>query len=135
MTVHLIAALGRRGQVGRDGSLPWQAPEDLAWFRRQTMGSAVIVGGRTFASLPRLPGREVFPFDGTIAPADMIRSIHSGYQRTIWIAGGAATWRAFAPLVTGLRLLSLVDYDSDPADDARHTFFPFDAYGIDWRTA
>lgn len=134
MTVHLIAAVGRRGQVGRESGLPWHAPEDLAWFRRQTMGANVIVGRRTFLALPALPGREVFSYDGTITPQDMLRSIRAGYGGDTWIAGGAVTWRAFAPFVDGLRLLSAIDYDSALAEDARHTFFPFDAYAIDWRT-
>ena len=41
----------------------------------------------------------------------------------IWIAGGAHTWRAFAPHINGLKLISIVDYDG-PAD----AWFPFDAY-------
>lgn len=134
MTVHLIAAIGRRGQIGRFGGLPWHDPMDLAFFKRETKGGNVIVGRRTYATLPNLPGREVFPFDRNIDPAGTIRSIVQGYSGSIWIAGGAATWRAFAPFVDGLKLLSFIDYDSDPADDASHTFFPFDAYGIDWRT-
>lgn len=131
--VNLIAAVGRRGQVGRDGGLPWHHPADLAWFRRQTHGGTVIVGPATFATLPELRGREVFVFDGSIAPRDFIRSVKF-WHRPIWVAGGAATWRAFAPEVNGLKLISAIDYDCDPAEDRRHVFFPFDAYGIRWRS-
>lgn len=124
MSVNLIAAVGRNWKVGREGALPWHDRQDLAWFRKTTMGGIVIVGARTFRAMPALPGREVYSFDGTIAPEEMIKSV-KWYARPIWIAGGAFTWRAFAHLVDGLRLINIVDYDG-PAD----ALFPADAYGL-----
>ncbi|RZU03139.1 dihydrofolate reductase [Rivibacter subsaxonicus] len=61
MELAVIAAVARDGAIGRDGQMPWHLPEDLAHFRRVTMGCPVIMGRRTWASLPPrfrpLPGR------------------------------------------------------------------------------
>lgn len=57
----LIAGVARNGVIGRDNQLLWHLPEDLAYFRRQTQGSPVIMGRKTWDSLPPrfrpLPGR------------------------------------------------------------------------------
>ena len=59
--INLILARAANGVIGRDGALPWHLPEDLAHFKRQTMGAPVIMGRRTWDSLPPkvrpLPGR------------------------------------------------------------------------------
>src|SRR4051794_16816345 len=55
----LIAAVAANGVIGRDGTLPWRLPEDLRRFRVLTMGHAIIMGRRTWESLPHaLPGRQ-----------------------------------------------------------------------------
>lgn len=55
----VIVAVGRDGAIGRDGGLIWRIPADLKRFRQLTMGHAVIMGRRTWQSLPKgaLPGR------------------------------------------------------------------------------
>ena len=56
----LIVAVGRDGAIGRAGDLPWQAPEDLAHFRRTTYGHALVLGRVTWESIGRpLPGRRI----------------------------------------------------------------------------
>ena len=55
----LIAAVAANGVIGRDGKLPWRLPEDLRHFRALTTGHAVIMGRRTWESLPHaLPERQ-----------------------------------------------------------------------------
>jgi len=55
----LIAAVARNGVIGREGRLPWRLPEDLRRFRALTTGHAIIMGRRTWESLPHaLPGRQ-----------------------------------------------------------------------------
>jgi dihydrofolate reductase len=60
-TLSLIAAVARNGAIGNAGGLLWHLPEDLAHFRRTTMGRPVIMGRKTWESLPArfrpLPGR------------------------------------------------------------------------------
>jgi dihydrofolate reductase len=59
--ISLVAAVARGGVIGRDGALPWRLPEDARRFRERTMGHAVVMGRRTWDSLPErfrpLPGR------------------------------------------------------------------------------
>ena len=61
MKLGLIYARARNGVIGKDGALPWHLPEDLAHFKRLTMGCPVIMGRKTWDSLPPkfrpLPGR------------------------------------------------------------------------------
>lgn len=59
MTVlHMIVACDRGGVIGKDGKLPWHLPEDLKHFKKVTFGKPVIMGRKTWESLPKaLPGR------------------------------------------------------------------------------
>jgi dihydrofolate reductase len=57
-SVTLVVARAANGVIGRDGGLPWHISADLKRFKRLTMGSVMIMGRRTFDSLPGvLPGR------------------------------------------------------------------------------
>ena len=57
--ISLVVAVAKNGVIGRDNTLPWRIPEDLKRFRALTMGKPVIMGRKTWESLPRkpLPGR------------------------------------------------------------------------------
>ena len=56
--ITLIVARAQNGVIGRDGKLPWHLPADLKRFKALTMGSVMVMGRRTFDSLPGLlPGR------------------------------------------------------------------------------
>lgn len=61
MKLTIVAAVARNGVIGRDNDMPWRLPEDLKHFRRVTLGAPVIMGRRTWDSLPArfrpLPGR------------------------------------------------------------------------------
>jgi dihydrofolate reductase len=69
-------ARGANGVIGRGGALPWRLKSDLALFRRLTLGKPIIMGRKTWDSLPRrpLPGRVniVLSRDGTFAPAGAV---------------------------------------------------------------
>ncbi len=59
MRISLIAAVAANGVIGADGGLPWHLPDDFRWFKAQTLGKPVIMGRKTWESLPRaLPGRQ-----------------------------------------------------------------------------
>lgn len=58
MLISLIVAASENGVIGRDNDMPWRLPTDLKRFKRLTMGSAIIMGRKTFHSIGRaLPGR------------------------------------------------------------------------------
>jgi dihydrofolate reductase len=68
----LVAARGANGVIGREGGLPWRLKSDLALFKATTLGKPVIMGRKTWDSLPRkpLPGRMnlVLSRDGSFEP-------------------------------------------------------------------
>jgi dihydrofolate reductase len=106
-SVALIWAQARDGVIGADGGLPWHLPEDLALFRRLTMGSTVVMGRRTWDSLPErfrpLPGRtNVVLTSDPDWSADGARSAASVEQvladhESLWVIGGGAVYAAFVP--------------------------------------
>ena len=68
----VVAARARNGVIGRNGGLPWRLKSDMALFKATTLGKPVIMGRRTWDSLPKkpLPGRAnlVLSRDGTFEP-------------------------------------------------------------------
>ena len=62
MALHLIYARASNGVIGKDNQLPWHLPEDMAHFRQLTKGCPVVMGRKTWDSLPPrfrpLPGRQ-----------------------------------------------------------------------------
>jgi len=58
MTVTIVVAMGANRAIGVDGDLPWHLPEDLAYFKKLTLGHPMVMGRATFESIGRpLPGR------------------------------------------------------------------------------
>lgn len=55
MTLSLIAAVSENGVIGVDGDLPWRLSGDLVQFKRRTLGHAVLMGRKTWESIPRRP--------------------------------------------------------------------------------
>ena len=53
-----VVAMARNRVIGNNGQIPWHLPEDFKWFKELTIGGIVLMGRRTFASLPKpLPNR------------------------------------------------------------------------------
>jgi dihydrofolate reductase len=106
-TVGMVWAQARDGVIGADGGLPWHLPEDLALFRRLTMGSTVVMGRRTWESLPDrfrpLPGRtnvvltsdRGWSADGA-RPAASVEQVLAEHG-SFWVIGGGAVYAAFLP--------------------------------------
>jgi dihydrofolate reductase len=67
-----VVAVAKNGVIGRDGDLPWRIPSDLKRFKAVTLGKPVVMGRKTWDSLPRkpLPGRPNFVVSRTLAEAD-----------------------------------------------------------------
>src|SRR5688500_11574684 len=134
----MVWAQARGGVIGADGGLPWHLPEDLALFRRLTMGFTVVMGRRTWESLPErfrpLPGRTnvVLTSDpGWSAPgARRAGSVDDVLAEpgTVWVIGGGAVYAAF---LAHADHLVVTDVDLDVPGD---TWAP--AIGAEWhRTA
>lgn len=96
MIVNAIVAIGKSGQIGLDGDLPWYCPEDLKWFRKMTLGATCIVGHKTYTKLPALPGRNVVVDDKNQEPVAFLASL--GVDE-VWIIGGRKTYERYAHLI------------------------------------
>ena len=125
MTVALIWAQSTSGVIGRDGGIPWQVPEDMAHFKGLTMGHTVLMGRRTWESLPvrfrPLPGRRNVVVsrnpDYRAAGAEVVASIEAGLgEGQNWVIGGAEIYHLAMPLVTRCEITE-VDTDLDLRDD------------------
>ena len=77
MRLNLIYARAANGVIGKDNAMPWHLPEDLAHFRRHTQGCPVIMGRKTWESLPAkfrpLPGRLNIVLTRDSATGDRLR--------------------------------------------------------------
>ncbi|CAA0079782.1 Dihydrofolate reductase type 3 [BD1-7 clade bacterium] len=58
MKVAMMVAMAENGVIGKNNQLPWYLPEDLRWFKKNTLGKPIVMGRKTFESIGRpLPGR------------------------------------------------------------------------------
>jgi dihydrofolate reductase len=122
--VGLIWAQSTSGVIGRSGGLPWQLPEDLARFKALTMGHTVVMGRRTWESLPAkfrpLPGRRNVVLThqtGFVAEgATVARSLDEALtDPDTWIVGGEQIYTLAMPLANRCEVTE-VDIDL-PRDD------------------
>jgi len=132
----LIAAVAANGVIGANNRLPWRLPEDLKRFRALTLGRAVIMGRKTWESLPRaLPGRQNIVVTRqrgyAAAGADAVASFAAALEcvrmpEPVFCIGGGEIYRAALPFATTLHLTEIAR-----AFDGDAQFPPFDRN--DWR--
>lgn len=107
--MHLIAivAMTTDRVIGRNGTLPWHLPEDLAFFKRTTSGHPIVMGRKTFESIGRpLPKRRNIvltrdpnwsaPGTEVIHSPDELAKL-TNISDTVYIIGGAEIYQAFLP--------------------------------------
>ncbi|MEV4599516.1 dihydrofolate reductase [Amycolatopsis sp. NPDC049253] len=103
--IGLVWAQSANGVIGRDGALPWQLPEDMKHFRTLTSGATVLMGRRTWESLPPkfrpLPGRRNLVLsstaqDGVETFPDLSQAL-AAVSEDVWVMGGEAVYRAALP--------------------------------------
>ena len=111
MQLHLIFARASNGVIGVNGTLPWHLPEDMAHFKRVTLGCPVIMGRKTWDSLPPkfrpLPGRinvvvtkqENWQGNGSKPARSLDEALLLCYQfEHAWVIGGAQIYAQAMPL-------------------------------------
>jgi dihydrofolate reductase len=136
MKLHLIFARARNGVIGNKGSMPWHLPEDLAHLKRTTMGCAVIMGRKTWDSLPPkfrpLPGRlnvvvtrqTDWRADGAVSAHSLAQALElcspdgdaapGANQNDVWVLGGAEIYAAALPLADSAVVTEIdADFDGD----------------------
>jgi dihydrofolate reductase len=131
LKIALVAAVARGGVIGREGGLPWRLPEDIAHSRSATIGSPVVMGRRTWESLPAgfrpLPQRRNIVVtrnaswheEGAERAASLEQALEllAGEQR-VSVVGGGELFSAALPLADEL-LLTEIDLEVEG-----DTFFP-----------
>ena len=131
MTVTLVAAIARNGVIGRDGAIPWRIPKDVAYFKELTTGHAVVMGRRTWDSLPDrfrpLPDRRNVVVTRNslwrVKGAERAGSVEEALELLldvdrVFVTGGAEIYAEALPLADEM---FLTEIDDDVAGD---TFFP-----------
>jgi len=127
----LIVAKARNGVIGRDNALPWRLPEDLAHFKRTTMGAPVIMGRKTWDSIGRpLPGRRNIVVSRNpalqLAGAEVAPSLEEAQRlcvgvEQVFLIGGA---QLYAEALPSADRLVVTEIDAEVEGDAH--FPPID---------
>ena len=138
--IGLVWAEAHGGVIGAGGGMPWHVPEDLAHFKRTTSGAPVVMGRRTWDSLPPrfrpLPGRanlvvtrqRGWAAEGAVRAGSVDEALAlaaSDADDVVWVIGGA---ELFARTIDAADLLIVTELDLDVDGD---TFAPH--RGSDWR--
>lgn len=126
--------------IGKDGALPWSLPEDLAHFRRVTGGKAVIMGRRTWESLPvrPLPCRQNIvvtssEIKGVTTARSLFEAVSKANGHTVWVIGGAALLEAALPYADDISItLVYGEFEGDTFAPRDIDFRRFDV--VDGRT-
>ena len=116
--ITLVVARARNGVIGRDGSLPWHLPADLKRFKALTMGSAMVMGRKTFESLPGLlPGRRhivltrdpSWKAEGAEKAHDVEEALRLAGDAPVSAIGGADIFALFLPLADRIELTEVLE--------------------------
>lgn len=123
--VNMIVAIGNDGAIGRKGELIWKIPADLKRFKELTTGHPVIMGRKTWESLPKkpLPNRinivitrqPGYKAEGGLVVSSPDEALSLCQDVTPFIIGGAEIYKSFLPKATGL-FLTKIDQECEDAD-------------------
>ena len=126
--ISLVAVIGRKRELGKDGGLLFDLPEDMRYFRRLTEGHKVLMGRKTWESLPgKLAGREnIVVSRGEVNDADeVVHDLEEFLEENkdtpeeIFIIGGGKVYRTALPYAECLYLTEV-----DAEDMGADTWFP-----------
>ena len=132
MKISMIAAMAHHRVIGKDQKMPWHLPADLAFFKKTTLGSPILMGRKTYESIGRpLPGRlnlvvtrnpnlkiEGCEVVSSLEQALSIAEEKSSASKEIFIVGGSHLYKSFLEKADRL-YLTMID-----AEIAGDTFFP-----------
>jgi len=130
--ITLVVARASNGVIGKDGGLPWHISADLKRFKALTMGTVLVMGRKTFDSLPKLlPGRRHVVItrdrgwraDGVEVAHGVGEALAMAGGEPVSVIGGAEIFHLFLPLADRIELTEvLADFDGDTfLDDPRLT--------------
>jgi dihydrofolate reductase len=134
--ITLIVARAQNGVIGRDGKLPWHLPADLKRFKALTMGTVMVMGRKTFESLPSvLPGRRHVVItrdrnwraEGAEVAHDIEEALQLADGQPVSVIGGAEIFALFMPRADQIELTEVL------ADIPGDTTMPDPRESGDWR--
>jgi dihydrofolate reductase len=121
----LVVAIADNGVIGKDGGIPWHISEDMKRFKALTLGHTIVMGRKTWDSLPRkpLPGRvnvvvtrqADWHAEGAIAASSLGKAT-AGTSGTVMVIGGAEIYERALPLASRIEL---TEVHKDFSGDAR----------------
>jgi len=123
--ITIIAAVARNGVIGKGNKMPWHLPEDLKRFKALTMGRPMIMGRKTWESLPggRLPGRPHivvthnpdYRAEGAMVVGSLVDALAAaGDTDEVFVIGGAELYAQALPIADRLHLTEIgADFDGD----------------------
>ncbi|MDB5693233.1 MAG: dihydrofolate reductase [Alphaproteobacteria bacterium] len=135
----LVVARADNGVIGRDGKLPWHLPADLKRVKRLTLGKPMIMGRRTFESLPGLlPGRRHIVLtrdpnwyaEGAEVAQTIEEALSLAETDEISVIGGVDVFRLFLPLAD---VVELTEVHGEVGGDTVMPPFPPDQWRESWR--
>ncbi len=134
--ITIVVARAQNGVIGRGGTLPWHLPADLKRFKALTMGTSMLMGRKTFDSLPGLlPGRRHLVLtrdrDWSAPGAEVVHSVEDALAAAggepLSVIGGAEIFALMLPYADRIELTEvLADVDGD-------TFMPDPRVDGNWR--
>lgn len=127
--ITMIAAVGKNDELGNDNKLLWHLPEDLKFFKEQTIGKKVILGRKTLESLKKLlPGRKHLVLThNNLEESEWLQVFNNtddlieylkGIDEEVMVIGGAKIYQEFLPYATKLIITEIEE--EAPAD----AYFP-----------
>jgi dihydrofolate reductase len=122
--ITIIAAVAANGVIGKDNRMPWHLSEDLKHFKALTMGHPMIMGRKTWESLPgRLPGRPhivvtrnpTYQAEGATVATSLHAAVSgAGETDEVFIIGGAELYAQAFPFADRLQLTEIArEYEGD----------------------
>lgn len=129
MNISLIAAIGKNNELGKDNNLIWKIKGDMKFFKDTTMGHNIVMGRKTFESLPKvLPGRKnivISSNDINNSEIEVYKSIkefllkYKDFNSEIFVIGGASIYRQFYNLASKMYLTEI-----DATEKDADVYFP-----------
>ncbi|HZC38909.1 MAG TPA: dihydrofolate reductase [Sphingomicrobium sp.] len=136
--ITLVVARAQNGVIGRGGTLPWHIPADLKRFKALTMGSAMVMGRKTFESLPGLlPGRRHIVLtrdrgwgaEGAEVAHSVEQALELAHDERVSVIGGADIFGLFLPIADRVELTEVL------AEIEGDTSMPDPRASGEWREA
>lgn len=128
MNLSIIAAVGRNLELGKANDLIWHFKDDMKFFKQTTIGNTVIMGRKTFESLPKpladrqnivITNNKNYTADGAEVVFSLDEALEACKNENVFIIGGGKIYGEFLPRASKLYLTEI----NDTCEDA-DTYFP-----------